>query len=357
MKYHDLPASLDDLDVAVMICDDAGLVTYKNFVAMKQIRLPKRGTHIAPHLQSPVETFDFSTIVRPRKPAILTIDTGDRLARALVCNYGDGPSASFMWIFPGFLQMTPYTESFTVSERNLLAYAYEICDIVRSIDQKSRHHSDQRHNTINKRIDDRMDAIINGIFGVAPVKNSIDGFLPVEKSISLLCESANNTLEKIGFNIHCTSDMVKSPTDRTRLLHFGTLTSFFAHFLHFCLLCCGSGGITVNVTDTQGYVKLRSSFTCMYPPFYVNDCDSYEKLAELSPKTVIDIAIIKAISESCGYSLSFCVNEDSIDNTTVEFSVPIVLSPYCFSQSDPFTDILRQRDTDMYLFNLFRKFH
>lgn len=357
MKYRDLPASLDDLDVAVMICDDAGLVTYKNFVAMKQIRLPKRGTHIAPHLQSPVETFDFSTIVRPRKPAILTIDTGDRLARALVCNYGDGPSASFMWIFPGFLQMTPYTESFTASERNLLAYAYEICDIVRSIDQKSRHHSDQRHNTINKRIDDRMDAIINGIFGVAPVKNSIDGFLPVEKSISLLCESANNTLEKIGFNIHCTSDMVTSPSDRTRLLHFGTLTSFFAHFLHFCLLCCGSGGITINVTDTQGYVKLRSSFTCMYPPFYVNDCDSYEKLAELSPKTVIDIAIIKAISESCGYSLSFCVNEDSIDNTTVEFSVPIVLSPYCFSQSDPFTDILRQRDTDMYLFNLFRKFH
>lgn len=357
MKYRDLPASLDDLDVAVMICDDAGLVTYKNFVAMKQIRLPKRGTHIAPHLQSPVETFDFSTIVRPRKPAILTIDTGDRLARALVCNYGDGPSASFMWIFPGFLQMTPYTESFTASERNLLAYAYEICDIVRSIDQKSRHHSDQRHNTINKRIDDRMDAIINGIFGVAPVKNSIDGFLPVEKSISLLCDSANNTLEKIGFNIHCTSDMVTSPSDRTRLLHFGTLTSFFAHFLHFCLLCCGSGGITINVTDTQGYVKLRSSFTCMYPPFYVNDCDSYEKLAELSPKTVIDIAIIKAISESCGYSLSFCVNEDSIDNTTVEFSVPIVLSPYCFSQSDPFTDILRQRDTDMYLFNLFRKFH
>lgn len=357
MKYRDLPASLDDLDVAVMICDDAGLVTYKNFVAMKQIRLPKRGTHIAPHLQSPVETFDFSTIVRPRKPAILTIDTGDRLARALVCNYGDGPSASFMWIFPGFLQMTPYTESFTASERNLLAYAYEICDIVRYIDQKSRHHSDQRHNTINKRIDDRMDAIINGIFGVAPVKNSIDGFLPVEKSISLLCESANNTLEKIGFNIHCTSDMVTSPSDRTRLLHFGTLTSFFAHFLHFCLLCCGSGGITINVTDTQGYVKLRSSFTCMYPPFYVNGCDSYEKLAELSPKTVIDIAIIKAISESCGYSLSFCVNEDSIDNTTVEFSVPIVLSPYCFSQSDPFTDILRQRDTDMYLFNLFRKFH
>ena len=357
MKYRDLPASLDDLDVAVMISDDAGLVTYKNFVAMKQIRLPKRGTHIAPHLQSPVETLDFSSIVRPRKPAILTIDTGDRLARALVCNYGEGFPSAFMWIFPGFLQMTPYTESFTASERNLLAYAYEICDIVRCIDQKSRLHSGQRHNTINRRIDDRMDAVISGIFGNAPIKSSVDGFVPVEKSISLLCESANNTLEKIGFNIHCTTDVLSTPSDRTRLLHFGTLTSFFAHFLHFCLLCCGSGGITVNVTNTDECVKLKSSFTCMYPPFYADKCDSYEKLSELSPKTVIDIAIIKAIAESSGYSLSFSVNEDSIDNTTVEFSIPVVLSPYCFAEDDPFENLLRQRDTDMYLFNLFRKFH
>jgi len=357
MKYRDLPQSLDDLDVAVMISDDAGLVTYKNLVAIKQIRLPKRGTHIAPHLQSPVETFEFSSIVRPRKPAILTIDTGDRLARALVCKYGEGASSSFMWIFPGFLQMTPYTESFTAAERNLLAYAYEICDIVRCIDQKSRLHSNQRHNSINKRIDERMDAVINGIFGVAPLKNSIDGLISVDKSIDLLCESANNTLAKIGFNIHCTTDMVKTPSDRVRLLHFGTLTSFFAHFLHFCMLCCGSSGITVNVTNTDTYVKLRSSFTCMYPPFYVSDCNEYEKLSELSPKTVIDIAIIKAIASSSGYSLSFSVSEDSIDNTTVEFSIPIVLSPYCFSDDDPFTDILRQRDTDMYMFNLFRKFH
>ena len=202
-----------------------------------------------------------------------------------------------------------------------------------------------------------MDSVINGIFKISPDPEATDGLIDVSKSISLLCESANNTLAKIGFNIHCTTKTEAGKTNQARLIHFGTFTSFFAHFMHFCMLCSGSGGITINISDTDDHIKLRSSFTCMYPPFYVSNCDSYEKLAELSPKTVIDIAITEAIASSCGYTLSFSVNEDSIDNATVEFSIPITLSPYCFSFDDPFNDILRQRDTDMYLFNLFRSFH
>jgi hypothetical protein len=356
MKYKDLPSSLDDLDVSVVICDDAGLVIYKNPVAMKQIRLPKRGTHISPRLQSPIEPLDFASIIRPRKPAILTVDTGDRLARALVCSYGDLPASSYLWIFPGFLQITPYTESFTEAERNLLAYAYEICDIVRCIDQKSRHHSQSRHNTINRRIDERMDAIINGIFGVSKVKNNVDGFMPAESSIDILCSAANNTLARIGFNVSCASELCFTPSDNARLIHFGTLTSFFAHFLHFCMLCSGSGGVSVTVKDSLNSIKLCASFTCMYPPFYTVNCDSYEKLASLSPKTVIDIAIIRAIAAQSGYSLSFGVTGDGIDNTTLEFDLPIVLSPYCSEEQHEFTDVLRQRDTDMYLFNMFCKF-
>lgn len=357
MKYRDLPASLDDLDVAVMICDDAGLITYKNPVAMKQIRLPKRATHVAPHLQSPVELLDFSMFVRPRKPAILTIDTGDRLARALVCTFGETSPSSYLWVFPSFLQMTPYTESFTAAERNLLEYAYEICDVVRCIDQKSRLHSSQRISSINKRIDERMDAIINGIFSSPKGQNQFDGYLPCFKCTSLLSEGSNNILDRIGFNVHCSISSTAVSSKQARLLHFGTVTSFFAHFLQFCLLCSNSGGVTVSITENEDCVKLKTKFTCMYPPFYIQNCNSYEQLAELSPKTVIDVAIIKAIAQSCGYSLSFSVVEDSIDNTSVEITIPIVKSDYFLVLDDPFTDILRQRDTDMYMFNLFRKFH
>ena len=202
-----------------------------------------------------------------------------------------------------------------------------------------------------------MDAIINGIFGSARVKNTVDGFIPAESSIDILCSAANNTLARIGFNVSCTSELSFVPSDSARLIHFGTLTSFFAHFLHFCVLCSGSGGVSVTVKEADDSIKLCASFTCMYPPFYASNCSSYEKLASLSPKTVIDIAIIQAIAAQSGYSLSFGVSGDGIDNTTVEFSLPVVLSPYCYEEQQAFTDVLRQRDTDMYLFNMFCKFN
>ena len=86
MEYDVSVMSLDELNTPIMMCDKEGVVIYKNEAAVKEVRLPKRRTHMQPHLH-PDDARKLSYIDGAGKPCIFNVSTGERKVRAFVIPY------------------------------------------------------------------------------------------------------------------------------------------------------------------------------------------------------------------------------------------------------------------------------
>ena len=89
MNYAEYISSPDELDTPIIICNSSGLVVYKNYSAMRNIRLPRRNTHIQFHLDRGGLS-EYENIPSRKKPSVISVDTGDRRANAFVMPYRRG---------------------------------------------------------------------------------------------------------------------------------------------------------------------------------------------------------------------------------------------------------------------------
>lgn len=137
MNYTDFPENLEKLRTPIIICDEKGLVIYKNSAAVRNVRLPRRNTSMLTHLGQ-TEKGELCRLFERKKPSVLTVQTGDRNARALVTHYTrDGKECS-LWVFISLLQTGSVSGMFAEMDASLTAIARDICKCIQSIDEFSR---------------------------------------------------------------------------------------------------------------------------------------------------------------------------------------------------------------------------
>ena len=156
MNYVEYISSPDELDTPIIICNASGLVVYKNASAMRSIRLPRRNTHIQFHLDRGGLS-EYENIPSRKKPSVISVDTGDRKANAFVMPYKRGVESCSLWVFFSLLQINALSRVFGDFERDLCDVGYEICDIIRCLDEKTFTLDERVRTEADKRIEKRME--------------------------------------------------------------------------------------------------------------------------------------------------------------------------------------------------------
>ena len=321
--------SLDDLNTAVMMCSPDGTVIYKNKMAMKEIRLPKRNTHVQPHL-SPLELRKFNSIEKQEKACLVALDTGDYKMRAFVSNYVRRGEPCTLWVFVPYVQTAAASKYIYVLEDDVVTLADDICEIIKCIDEKDSIAGNKGKGALDRKIRNKVDKIIAYLFFGAN-----DTRYAINKSMNMLINATEQTFSKFGYNIK-----YNFTANREHCLLFIDMKSFsifYFHMLTFFADCGVDKNLTADFAVTgeemnDMKMKIKLTFTMPYPPFYADGESDVMKLAQLSPKNVIDVLIFQRFCDAYKYDIKFSINDDFVDNVAVFIEIPLIFRMiYCDS--------------------------
>gem|GEM_PF-2361313 len=317
MEYDIPVSSLDELNTPIMMCDPDGLVIYKNEAAVKEVRLPKRRTHMQPHL-NPDDLGKFGSISDMKKPGVFTVDTGDRKVRAFVVPYSRQGKKCSLWVFMAIIQINSKTRYTRAIENDLMEGAGELCELIENIDEKSFYTGARKQVSVDKRIRKKIDNVISYMFG------GEKELYPLGKGICLMTDAAVRTFGKFGYRI--TSNLSGFPVKESTGLYvdFKSFSLFFYHLLAYFIECGADGVMNVGFSLEDTVLKVKLLLSMPYPPYYTEVVSDFEKLAVLSPASIIDVLVLEKFAESYGYELSVAINDDHMNNMAVVASLPVI---------------------------------
>ncbi len=310
--------SLDDLNCAVMMCSVDGTVIYKNKLAMKEIRLPKRFTHVQGHLSS-AELRRFERLDSDERASVIVLDTGDVKVRAFVTPYVRNSEPCTLWVFVPFVQTAAASKYLYLLEDDIVTLADDICEIVKCIDERDSIPANKGmgKGALDRRISAKVDKIIGYLFF-----SSGETRYPVSKALSLLFDATEQSFSKFGYDIKYS---LKS--SRENLLSFVDMKSFcvfYFHLIAFFADCGVDGHINVAFEADENDLKINLVTTMPYPPAYFYGESDIEKLALLSPGNIIDVLLFQRFAFIYKYKLTYTLNEDFVDNLNVSIEIPLI---------------------------------
>ena len=308
--------SLDDLACAVMMCRPDGTVMYKNKMAMKEIRLPKRYTHVQPHLGA-MELVKYEEMARHKKACLIAVDTGDVNAKAFVTDYVRRGEPCTLWVFVPYIQIPASSKYIYGFEDDISVLADDICAIIKCIDEKDSIPGTKGKGVIDRKINNKVDKIIAYLFF-----GDCDARLPIDKAMNLLANATQQTFARFGYDIRYSFD-----TDSVSGLEFIDMRSFslfYFHMLTFFAECGVDKHLMADFRVCDGELKIKLTFTMPYPPFYASSESDVMTLSRLSSKNVIDIKIFQRFAEVHGYRFRYSINDNYVDNVTVSITAPLV---------------------------------
>ncbi|MGM9637131.1 MAG: hypothetical protein ACI3YK_03995 [Eubacteriales bacterium] len=319
MRYRTDRIGLDDLSTPILICDRDGLVLYKNEIAVKQVRLPKRRTGILIHLDSAGRAafMDMGVDSRPR---MLTVYTGDRNAKAFVVPYRYQEQDGSLWVFPGFLQTNPTSALFSAMEKNAEKIAGDLCSIFALIAEKSEIGPGRSYNAVNKKIRAKLERLLDTLLeGDSDRVN-----WSVSESLKILSGQIFGIFRSFGYMIDYKD---KLPHNRRGMyLNFRNFIIFYCHALTFCCELTRSHQITVEVTgdeNEENCIVLTAVFTMLFPPVYIENGTDFSGLIPMFPEHMVDLLIFEKLVNLCGYRITYTVSDKHQDNVTFRFVVPL----------------------------------
>lgn len=351
MNYTDYISSPDELDTPVIICNKSGLVVYKNASAMKNIRLPRRNTHIQFHLDRGGIS-EYENIPSRKKPSVISVDTGDRRANAFVMPYKRGTESCSIWVFFSMLQINAISRVFSDYERDICDVGYEICDIIRCLDEKTFTLDERVRSEADKRIERRMERILDYLFmGSEFRRNAVYSF---DSIISLLSEVTERSFDKMGYDVRFHDGRKKNHPLPMNTLDFSGLAVLYLYVSVFAAKLSRDGRVDMTFSEDYSSLMFSTEFSLGYPPFTVHGGREIADLIPLAPKFVVHLLVISRICKKRGYECIYDVTEESHSNVKINIRVPACAPTTVRAFSDNTTEhMLLARDIQAAIYYMF----
>lgn len=352
MNYAHIPENLEKLNTPIIICDEQGLVIYKNTAAVRSVRLPRRHTSMLTHLGQ-TERGELLRLSDRKKPSVLTVQTGDRNARALVMPYvREGKNCS-LWVFVSLLQTGSVSGMFAELDGALCAVGREICEYVKSIDEFALALPERPTATELARLDKRLQKIIDAI-----TDERRSWLFELGDALTMLREAVERPIRKYGYRL--------TFRESEELSHKGVrllidLQHFFSMYLHLILFSCDSSPnkqVECSVFREDETYCVESAFTLPYPPFYTDDGyqTDLSALRALCPKNSIEIELFKAYSGIHGYQMSYRITHDAENNVCLRMKLPVSVKAGLRSGDESATErLFVQHDLTLYFWHIVKE--
>ncbi len=335
MNYADYISSPDELDTPIIICNSSGLVVYKNAAAMRSIRLPRRNTHIQFHLDRGGLS-EYENIPSRKKPSVITVDTGDRRANAFVMPYKRGVESCSLWVFFSLLQINALSRVFGDFERDLCDVGYEICDIIRCLDEKTFTLDERVRTEADKRIEKRMEKILDYLFSSSDLRRS--SVYSFESAINLLSEITERSFEKIGYDVRFNSNKGNAHKWAMNSLDFRGFLMLYLYFTTFAVKLSRDRRVDISVSEEESNIKITTVFSLGYPQFTIKNGRDLEDLIALAPKSALNLLVVSRICKNHNYECLYDVTEDAHDNVVINISIPACRPAMVHAASDSRTE-------------------
>lgn len=365
MNYADMPANLEKLSTPIIICDERGIVIYKNTAAVKSVRLPRRNTSMLSHLGQ-TEQGELRRLSERKKPSVLTVQTGDRNARALVVSYKRQGRECSLWVFISLLQTGSVSGLFTELDATLTAVSRDICEYIKSIDAFSLALPDQPAPTKLERLEERLHRIIDAL-----TAHKRDWLFELGDTLDMLREAIDRPLRKYGYYLHINEAFEQQPSHRggkNDMRVFIELYAFFTLYLHLILFCCECAPMRhidlivrrefqESIGEDDYYMEL--AFTLPYPPFYTEG-DAYSAdlsaLIDLSPKNRFELQLFEAFSVLQGFHISYQITHESENNMRLRMKLPVIQKHRLRSGEENSAErLFIQHDLTLYFWHIVRE--
>ena len=329
MNYTFTLPALDRLDTPILICNNAGVVIYKNPAAMRTIRLPRRNTSIRTHLRQ-AEEGELDRIGERKKPSILALHTGDRPVRALVCPYVQNENSGAvlrastaaqgevcsLWIFPAALQVFATSQSGQYIESVVVDLAPELCKLVKETDQLSGLLPGKKRRELEEKTTRRISRLFT-----AMEELSEGHWVDLHMAINMLIPILRRRLELLGAHLEYTEE--KTLHSEGIVVDLSRMSLQLLHLLIYCVSLSDSNTAALQMKSDADGVQMSAAFTLNWPPFTVADSEDLHQLCLLLPGSQIDLLMLDSICKSIGRGIKWSLSDEAENNLRVTVDLPV----------------------------------
>lgn len=318
MRYSLDNVAFDSMQTPVIICDALGMVVYKNEVAVKLVRLPKRRSSILIHLDRAGKGA-YDHLINDSHAAIISVYTGDKNAKAFAIPYEYQGVNCTLWLFPGFLQAHPSSTVFSVIEKEIERISDDFCNIIVLMTQRATLSAGKSTNAINKKVEKKFDHMLTTLLESDTKRMQVS----IRECMRLLDGQLSEIFEQNGYYIDLTNEI--SPDIMGKYLNFRDFLAFYSHAMTFCCEQTRSNRISLKATSDKRResISFTASFTLFFPPTYIAVSDDFTELIKYFPTHYVDLFILVKLTQLCGYHITYSITDSYFDNFVISFEIPI----------------------------------
>lgn len=327
MNYAQIPENLEKLNTPIIICDSKGLVIYKNTAAVRSVRLPRRNTSMLTHLGQ-TEQGELLRLSKRKKPSVLTVQTGDRNARALVMPYTREGKACSLWVFVSLLQTGSVSGMFAEADSALCAIGREICDYVKAVDEFALALPEEPTSAQIARLDKKLRKILDVL-----IEQRRGWLFEMHIALDILWKAIEQPLCELGYRLTIAEDSLQISQNGGKgsmlvLVELQSLATLYLHLMLFAYDSAATKQLEMAVRQIGEEYYMDIAFTQPYPPCYTDDeenadifSDDLSALIALSPKNRFEIRLFEAYCASSEYALSYQITHEAENNVRLRLKL------------------------------------
>jgi len=355
MQDYRFAATLDDTLTPIMICNEKGTVIYKNEAARERLRLPRRRTSVMPHI-APEHQKRFDEITRKRRPAVVSVFTGDRYIRAFVTRLSREGREDTLWVFLSALRVMPGSRQMSHFESKLLEVSGDVCAIFKHTDESARQTNDNKREKLDAKKRERADRAIKKFYELdAPAPKFYDSegggrernseFSYAAQTLSAIARSAALGFKPFRPEINFKMDAVDKEHDL--IVNSRLFIPLIINLFFFCASASRDRNFEVEA-DIEKDAELKLCFSALCPELMGRENGNPEELAGIFPLGALELKACSELCKKAGYSFSYSVTASTVNNVMLTVDADrIVLdenSPNMRLDEGPMEQLLFEQD-------------
>lgn len=321
MRYRTDGCGLDQLKTPIIMCARDGTVIYKNDVAVKLIRLPKRSTDMNTHLDGAGKGEMLKLFENPKRTGVISVYTGDRNAKAFVTGYRWKGEECTLWVFSDFLQSNPSGAFFSAMERELERLGPPLCALIKDLDRQSRLAPGRSRNAVMKRVERRINQTMEELFSSRTDRAN----WRVNESLKIMQDQLLTLFAENGYRVDFEETVLRE--HRLLYLNFRDFLAFYTHALTFCCELTRNRRISLSVRSLdENRLEFAMRFTVAFPPMFTVGQKELTELMPYVPDHQVEMLLFSNLVKLCGYEVRYTFTESPRDNVEFLFRLPLTAS-------------------------------
>jgi hypothetical protein len=241
------------------------------------------------------------------------------------------------------IQINALSRVFAEHERDLYDIGYEICDIVRCLDEKTFTLDRRVIDDTDRRIERRMEKILDYMLSSNAMRRS--SVYSLDNTIALLAEVTERSFDKIGYNVRFSAMRENTAHRSVNMLELRGFLFLYLYVTSFAARLSSDRQVDITVREDGESLRLNIQFTLGYPLFTIKGESDIATFAKLAPKYALNLLIISKLCKNHSYDCVYSVNEETHNNVTFDISIPACVPSALRSPSDNRTEhMLMARD-------------